>query len=76
MEIGDKAGEGAAYGNLGNAYQLVGDYRKAIEYHEKRLKIAEEIGDRTGEGRAYGSLGNAYQSLADLKKPMSILENV
>ena len=35
---------------------------KAIEYHEKDLKIAKEIGDRAGEGRAYGNLSNAYQS--------------
>ena len=41
-----------AYGNLGNAYQSLGDYRKAIEYHEKDLKIAIEIGDRAGEGRS------------------------
>ena len=60
IEIGDRAGEGAAYGNLSNAHQSLGDYRKAIEYHEKRLKIAIEIGDRAGEGRAYGNLGNAY----------------
>ena len=45
---------------ISNAYQSLGDYRKAIEYHEKRLKIAIEIGDRAGEGRAYGNLGNAY----------------
>ena len=37
----------------------MGDYQKAIEYHEKDLKIAKEIGDRAGEGRAYGNLGNA-----------------
>ena len=37
----------------------MGDYKKAIEYHEKHLKIAKEIGDRAGEGRAYGNLGNA-----------------
>ena len=35
LEIGDRAGEGEAYGNLGNAYQPLGDYRKAIEYHEE-----------------------------------------
>ena len=52
IEIGDRAGEGRAYGNLGVAYQSLGDYRKAIEYHEKRLKIAKEIGDRAGEGRS------------------------
>ena len=58
-EIGDRAGEGA-YGNLGIAYQSLGDFQKAIEYHEKRLKIAKEIGDRAGEGGAYGNLGIAY----------------
>ena len=34
--------------------------RKAIEYHEKDLKIAIEIGDRAGEGRAYHNIGNGY----------------
>ena len=50
-QIGDLAGEERAYGNLGITYDSLGDYRKAIEYHEKELKIAEEIGDRAGEGR-------------------------
>ena len=45
IEIGGRAGEGRAYGNPGNAYQSLGYYRKAIEYHEKRLKISREIGD-------------------------------
>ena len=43
-EIGDRAGEGRAYGNLSNAYQSLGDYQKAIDYDEKCLKIAKEIG--------------------------------
>ena len=30
-EIGDWAGEGGAYGNLGNAYDSLGDYQKAIK---------------------------------------------
>ena len=46
-----------AYGNLGNAYQSLGDYRKAIEYYEKHLKIATEIGDQAGEGRVYYNIG-------------------
>ena len=65
-EVGDQAGEGGAYGNLGNAYLSLGDFRKAIEYHEKHLKIAIRIGDRAGEGVAYGNLGNAYRSLGDV----------
>ena len=34
-------------------YHSMGDLRKAMEYHEKSLKIAKEIGDRAGEGAAY-----------------------
>ena len=73
-EIGDRAGEGRAYGNLGNAYQSLGDYRKAIEFHEKQLKIAKEIGDQAGEGRAYANLGTAYQSLGDYHKAIEFHE--
>ncbi len=50
--VGDRAGEGAAYGNLGIAYQSLGDYVKAIEYHAQKLTIAKEVGDRAGEGEA------------------------
>ena len=68
IEIGDRCGEGQDYGNLGNAYWSLGDYRKAIEYQEQYLKIAIEIGDRGGEGGAYGNLGRAYHSLGDYRK--------
>ena len=66
-EIGDRAGEGRGYGHLGNAYDSLGDYRKAMEYHEKHLQIAIEIGDRAGEGRADGNLGTALQSQGDFR---------
>jgi tetratricopeptide (TPR) repeat protein len=42
-EVGDRAGEGIVYGNLGNAYGSQGDYTKAIEYHTQRLAIAKEV---------------------------------
>ena len=74
IEIGDRGGEGRAYGNLGNAYDSLGAYRKAIEYHEKDLKIAIEICDWGGEGRAYGNLGNAYWSLGDYRKAIEYHE--
>ena len=53
---------------LGIAYYSLGDFRKAIEYHKRHLKISKEVGDRAGEGRAYGNLGNAYNSLGDFQK--------
>ena len=52
-ELGDRAGEGSAYGNLGNAYRHLGDFKQAVKYHNQRLSIAKELGDRAGEGRAY-----------------------
>ena len=61
--MGDRAGEAKAYCNLGNAYNSLGDFQKAIEYLERDLKISKEVGDRAGEGGAYCNLGNAYQGL-------------
>jgi tetratricopeptide (TPR) repeat protein len=43
-DLGDRAGEGMSYGNLGNAYQSQGDFDKAIKYHTQRLSIAKEFG--------------------------------
>ena len=50
--MGYKAGEGRAYGNLGDAYQMLGDFHKAISYHERHLQIAKEVGDKAGKGQA------------------------
>ena len=65
--MGDKVGEGKSYGNLGNAYQGLGQFKTAIEYQQRHLEIAKEVGDRAGEGQSYGNLGNAHQGLRQLK---------
>jgi CHAT domain-containing protein len=67
-EIKDRQGEGTSLGNLGLAYQFLGDYAKAIEYHQQSLAIKREIKDRQGEGTSLGNLGVAYQSLGDYAK--------
>ena len=72
--MGDRSGERGAYGNLGNAYESLGDFRKAIEYHEKDLKIAIEIGALDGEGGACGNLGVAYYSMGDFRKAIEYHE--
>jgi tetratricopeptide (TPR) repeat protein len=66
--VGDRAGEGGTYGNLGNVYQSQGDYAMAIEYHGQHLAIAKEVDARAGEGVAYANLGNAYDSKGDYAK--------
>jgi hypothetical protein len=66
-EVGDRAGEGAAYGSLGCAYNLQGSVSKAIEHDGQHLAIAKQVGDRAGEGAAYANLGNACQSQGGCK---------
>ena len=49
-------------------YESLGNYEKAIEFHQRSLSIAKEIGEKGSEGAAYTNLGNAYHSLGDYKK--------
>ena len=69
-----QGGSERVYIRQGKDFQLLRDYRKAIEYHEKRLKIATEIGDRGEQGGAYGNLGNAYNSTGDYRKAIEYHE--
>ena len=73
---GDLGQETAAYESLGNTYQLLGDYRKAIEYHKKHLKIAIETGDRDGEGEAYGISVMLTSHCVTIEKLLSITKNI
>ncbi|XP_077161827.1 G-protein-signaling modulator 1 isoform X2 [Paroedura picta] len=59
-ELGDRAAQGRAYGNLGNTQYLLGNFRKAVLFHKQRLAIAKEFGDKAAERRAYSNLGNAH----------------
>lgn len=45
------AGEGRAVGNLGNAYTAIGEFGEAIQYHRRRLKIAQDANDLVNEAR-------------------------
>jgi tetratricopeptide (TPR) repeat protein len=55
-------------GNLGNVYDIIGDFGKAIDYSGKALKIVRQIGDKRGEGTWLGNLGISYDSLGDYAK--------
>jgi tetratricopeptide (TPR) repeat protein len=71
---GDRGGEGRALGNLGNAYQTLGEARRAIGSYEQHLAITREVGDRRGEGWALGNLGNAYWSLGEARRASGYYE--
>ncbi|MFB2877786.1 tetratricopeptide repeat protein [Floridanema aerugineum] len=67
-EIKNRQGEAASLGNLGIAYDSLGDYTKAIVYYQQCLIITQEIEDRFNEGRVLGNLGATYSSLGDYAK--------
>ena len=59
------------YNQLGNAYQPLGQYQKAIIFHEKALDIFRKIGDRQGEEYCLGNLGITYQSLGQYQQAIT-----
>jgi hypothetical protein len=72
-DIGDRRGEGIALGNLGSAYVILGETRRAIEPFEQDLVIAREIGDRRGEGIVLTNLGSAYVILGETRRAIAVL---
>jgi tetratricopeptide (TPR) repeat protein len=67
----DRLMEGVHLGNMGIAWEQLGEPRRAIGCHEQALAVDREIGDRQGEGQDLGNLGNAY---ADLGEPRRAIE--
>jgi tetratricopeptide (TPR) repeat protein len=74
QRVNNRQAEGSSLGNLGLAYYRLGEYRKAIDYHEQFLAISREIGDRLGEGVGLGNLGLAYNSLGEYRKAIDYHE--
>jgi CHAT domain-containing protein len=60
----DSLGEVAAWGSLGNAHRLQGEYDQAIQDFEGSLEIAKHMGDRTYLASTLNGLANTYASLA------------
>ncbi len=58
---------------MGNAYYSLGNYAKAIEYHEQTLAIAREIKDHLGEGKSLNNLGLALYKSGKLALSEKIL---
>jgi CHAT domain-containing protein len=62
----DKLGEAAAWGSLGEAYRLRGNYQSALGYLKTSLKQAQEIKQSQLIISTLNSLGNTYSSLAQV----------
>ena len=73
-KLGNRQMEGVHLGNIGLMYEKLGEFHKAIEYHEQALFIHREIGDRNGEGAALGNLGNNYRNFGEFRKAIEYHE--
>lgn len=63
MELGEKAKEGKAYGNLGRVHRSLRDFKQAIRYHELQLSIAQKENSKADEAMAYHDLACNLESL-------------
>ena len=73
-EIGDRRGEGAALGNLGNAYQNLGEPRRAIAYYEQARALAQAIGDRQNEAIHSWNLGLLLEGQGELPRAVELMQ--
>jgi tetratricopeptide (TPR) repeat protein len=59
---------------LGNCYDSLGQYEKAIAYHQQHHDINEEIGDQQGVASSLGNLGSCYIFLGQYKKAIAFYQ--
>jgi len=74
QRLKDRANEGYALGNLGNAYADLGETRRAIQFHEQALRIVREFRNRRAEGTILGNLGLAYADLGETQRAIEFYE--
>ncbi|MEM7595015.1 MAG: tetratricopeptide repeat protein [Cyanobacteria bacterium P01_A01_bin.83] len=74
LQEGDRYNYAWALNNLGNAYKSLGEYQRAINFHQQSLAIAQPIGDRNGEAASLMGLGNAYYSLGEYQRAINFYQ--
>ena len=69
-ELGDVAGESACLMNIGNVYNRLVLYKKALDYYRHSLEIDRRIGDVAGESACLTNIGIVYDSLGQYKEAL------
>ncbi|XP_068750804.1 tetratricopeptide repeat protein 28-like [Montipora capricornis] len=70
-EVGDRSGEGRAYGNLANDYYNTGELQNALLFNEHSFRISNETKDPIGQGRACYQLGRVHEVSDSLSKALN-----
>ncbi|HBL15065.1 MAG TPA: hypothetical protein DD379_27465 [Cyanobacteria bacterium UBA11162] len=60
-----------ALNNLAISHFVVGDYVKAIEFHQQQLERARNVRSHAQEGIALSGIGAAYAALGDYEKAIN-----
>lgn len=71
---GDRAGEAQALSAIGNCYRRFGDFKQAIQFHQRALAIRRQLRLPSGEARSHSNLGLIYEAMADYKNALTSYE--
>lgn len=71
--INDQKGVGSVYNNLAIIYDDRGDYKTALSYYFKSLKLRQAINDKNGIAASYNNIGNTYLDLGIYADALSYL---
>ncbi len=72
-EAGDRRNEAITLGYIGNCHKRLGDYTRALEFHNRALQMKRDLGDRLEEGKTLTHLGLVYWEMGDYKKAIESL---
>ena len=67
---------GNSLANIGNVHLLLGDYSKALDYHQQALVILRYIGDKNGQSKVLNGFGIVYENLGDYPKALDYYQQV
>ena len=72
VEEGDTVSQSLTNGNLGIAFQSLGDTVSALQHLDTHLAIARECGDTDAQIKGLGNLGNFYLSKEDFSTALEL----
>lgn len=55
--------DGLCLNGLGHAYRTLGNYKKALEFHEQQLELSQKLDKRKLEGWAWAGIGETYRDM-------------
>ncbi len=64
----DRHGEAITLGAIGNCYEGLGDYDRALDFLHRSLAMKQELGDRLEEGKTLSNLGLVFWDMGDFPK--------